>query len=398
MRAWEYLGQLSQLPPRGSATPGERQAAVWLQDRLQELGYDVELQSFMSPRHTLYVGPAIVSGALIVALMLAKTWPAVAAVIAILCFVPLIGEMLGVGPNFNLILPKSSSQNVFARPQEAAGGAGAGGSAQSAESAQCVDVIVVAHYDTQWGSWLFAPSFRPLLQPFFMLTYVALALGLVAVIVSWAAPTAVVTRVLTLIAIGLLVLTGGFLLLACMTGRAVPGANDNGSGVAVALAVAAKWAGGRDDNMRLSFLFTGSEEVGLRGMHHFMKHARLNDKTLFINLDNVGGGRLRYLLGEGMLGYQPYDEGLLAVARRVAEQYDEEIRPLKNLLLPTDALVPAKAGYAAITFLATNEDESIPHYHWHTDTFANADEYTVDQTERYVNEYLHALAERAGVA
>lgn len=394
MTAWEYLAQIASLPVRGSATEGERHAALWLQEQLSALGYEAQLQSFRSPRHTLYVGPAVVSAVLIGALLLAQRWPAVAFVIGLLSFVPLIGEMIGAGPNFDLILPKRSSQNVIARRPGRGEPSGGGGSGDAGP----VDIVLVAHYDTQWGSWLFAPAFRPFLQPFFIVTYVALVIALVAIGFHLFAPSAAATAVLTQIAIPLLIVVGGFLSLACLTGRAVPGANDNGSGVAVALAVAEKWAQEENDKVRLSFVFTGCEEVGLRGMHAFVKHTPLRKNTMFINIDNVGGGRLRYLLGEGMLAYERYDEGLLAIARRVAEEHDGDVLPLKNLLLPTDALVAAKAGFPAITFLATNDDETIPHYHWHTDTYENAEKSTVDQTEQFVTAYLQAIVERVDKA
>lgn len=384
MTAWKFLQKLSELPLRGSATQGERTAALWLQEQLESFGYDVQLQPFTSPRHTLYVGPAFVSGVLFVSLFLAKRWPALAFAMSALSFVPLVGEMLGAGPNFDLILPKKPSQNVIARRP------------QDQEKSDATEIVVVAHYDTQWGSWLFAPSFRPFLRPFFIVTYIALLSALITVGLYWVAPDASIVGGLMSLSLTLLLLTSGFLLLSLWKGRPVPGANDNGSGVAVCLATARKWVQQDQPRLRLTFLFTGCEEVGLRGMHAFVKHTPLAENTMFVNIDNVGGGRLRYLLGEGMVAYARYDKELVALARRVAEQFDEEVSPLKNLLLPTDALVAAKAGFAAITFLATNEDETIPNYHWHTDTFDNADKYTVEQTERFVDEYLHAIAKRVG--
>lgn len=411
MRAWEHLRDLSQLPIRGSGSEGERQAAAWLQERLAGLGYDVEVESFRMPLHTLYNGPAVVAVLLLAAVALGAKWPGVALFLAVASFVPLAGELLGAGRiNFDLVLPKRSSQNVYATAPKEADGFGGRGAADESDadgveatgaypaSTKVRDIVVVAHYDTQWGTWLFAPPFRPFLQPYFYAVYGSFVLALVAVVLRWAAPASSWTGGITAVAVVLLLLTVGFLQASYRTGRAVPGANDNGSGVAVALALAEEWAKRRDPGVRISFLFTGAEEVGLRGMHHFMKgiHRRdLAPDAAFVNLDNVGGGRLRYLLGEGMLGYQHYDADLVALARRIASEHDDEVLPLKNLLLPTDALAPAKAGYPVITFLATEADESIPHYHWHTDTFENASRQTVDQTERFLTRYIDALAEGA---
>lgn len=415
MRSWKYLEQLAQLPARGSATEGERTAAYWLQEQLEALGYEVELQPFRSPRHTLYIGPTAVIVALLIALSLSTSMPFVAVLLGAAALAPLVGEMLGTSLNFNVFLPKSGSQNVIARPRRDEGG-----------SRPAPSVVVVAHYDTQWGSWLFAPGFRRLLQPFFMVTYAGLVLAFVAVLLRWLLPGAEWVDAMATVARVLLIVTGAFLFGSWLTGRPVPGANDNGSGVAVTLALAERWMAEREAGRMMArttagttgstttrtaagmtgsttainpmFLFTGCEEVGLRGMHRFMEDADLAPDTVFINLDNVGGGRLRYFLGEGMLAYQHYDKDLVALAHDLAGRYDNEVTPLKNWLLPTDGLLPAKAGFPAISFLAIGDDDWIPHYHWHTDTLDNADRSVVELTERFVWDYLTAIGERSNAA
>lgn len=391
MKSWKYLEQLAKLPARGSATEGERIAARWLQEQLEALGFDVELQPFRSPRHTLYIGPTVVIVVLLIALWLSASMPVVAVLLGAAALVPLVGEMLGTSLNFNVFLPKSGSQNVIARPRRHEG-----------TLHPAPNVVVVAHYDTQWGSWLFAPGFRRLLQPFFMVTYAGLVLAFAAVLLRWIVPGAGWVDAMAMVAGVLLVVTGAFLFGSWLTGRPVPGANDNGSGVAVTLALADRWmaetAAGGAPAVHPMFLFTGCEEVGLRGMHRFMEDADLAPDTVFINLDNVGGGRLRYFLGEGMLAYQPYDKDLVALAQDLARRYEGEVTPLKNWLLPTDGLLPAKAGFPAISFLAMADDDWIPHYHWHTDTLDNAERRVVELTERFVWDYLTAIGERSNAA
>lgn len=388
MRSWKYLEQLARLPARGSATEGERTAARWLHEQLQALGYHVETQPFQSPRHTLYLGPTIVIVVLLGTLWLSQALPALAAFLAAAAFVPLVGEMLGAGVNFNLLLPKSPSQNVIARP--ARGGSGGEDAAP--------DVVVVAHYDTQWGSWLFAPGFRRFLQPFFIVTYAGLVLAFVAIVFRWVLPQAVWTDTMASVAAVILVVSGVFLFGSWLTGRPVPGANDNGSGVAVALALADRWMEQAnlhgDRAITPWFVFTGCEEVGLRGMHRFLADATLERDTIFINLDNVGGGRLRYFLGEGMLAYQKYDAELIDLAAAISQRHGGRVKPLKNWLLPTDGLLPAKAGFKAISFLAIGDDQMIPNYHWHSDTIDNVDRDVVEFTEQFVWELLEETGGR----
>ena len=97
--AWQYLQALCALPPRGSASEGERRAAEWLHQRLAEMGYRVDQQAFRSPRHTLYLGPLVVIAILLAAEWLSVRWPAVAAPLSWLALVPLVGELVGAtGP------------------------------------------------------------------------------------------------------------------------------------------------------------------------------------------------------------------------------------------------------------------------------------------------------------
>jgi len=381
MGAWHYLEGLCRLGPRGSATEGERQAAQWIAARLEELGYDVEIQPFMSPRHTLYLGPAAVMAGMLVARNLAAWSAPLAVAVMILLLVPLVGEMLGARVNFDLILPKRPSQNVVAR--ETGGRPG-------------VPVVVSAHYDTQRGSWLFAPWFRPWLRPFFVSVYAALAVVPLGTLLAWAFPGAGWMNGAARIAAVWLAAALVFLFLSWATGRYVEGANDNGSGVAVALALAERWKAEPIPGLAPIFVFTGCEESGLRGMRRFLATADLPPGTAFLNLDNVGGGRLHYLLGEGMLVYRRYDADLVATARAVAQEFGDEIRPLPNLLLPTDALVAAAAGYPAVTLLAAGENGAIPNYHWHSDVLANADRRVVELAETYAWRLLVAIGRRAG--
>src|SRR5690606_41873913 len=91
-----------------------------------------------------------------------------------------------------------------------------------------------------------------------------------------------------------------------------------------------------------------------------------------------------------------YDADLVATARAVAQEFGDEIRPLPNLLLPTDALVAAAAGYPAVTLLAAGENGAIPNYHSHSDVLANADRRVVELAETYAWRLLVAIGRRAG--
>ncbi|HEY8415157.1 MAG TPA: M20/M25/M40 family metallo-hydrolase [Thermaerobacter sp.] len=395
---WRDLTELSRLPHRGSGTREEARAARWLAARLQELGYEVEIQEFRTPRHTLYLGPAWIGLALaalaVTARNLAGGGTALAAAAALVALLPLLGEVLfwpyGWPINLTPLLPRARSQNVLARPGPSRAG--------NDIAAPRLHLFLVAHYDTQWGSWLFAPRFLPFTRSFFTLGYagfvaVPLLLVLRAAGVAGASPA--------LLAAGILdAAVAGFLLLCWLTGRPVNGANDNGSGVAVALELARRLHARPLPGAEVTVVFTGAEEVGMRGMATFVAHplfrralARGRDRVVVINLDNVGRGRLHYLTGEGLVVPVAYDRRLVCLAARVAAALPTgRLTPGPRPLLPTDALLPAARKIPAITFLATGPDGRIPHYHWHSDRLEQVDRRHLEEVADTVWAFLQALA------
>lgn len=184
-----------------------------------------------------------------------------------------------------------------------------------------------------------------------------------------------------------------FLLLCRLTGGYINGANDNGTGVALLLALAERFGRHPLPGADLVFLLTGAEEVGNRGMKAFIRSNRLDRATTrFINLDNLGGGTLHYLTGEGMLRVQPYGTELLALAGRMAADMPGRVRARGNLLLPTDGLIPALAGYEVISFLAFGERGELPDYHWYTDTPERVDQELLSFAESFIGEYVQRVA------
>lgn len=410
MSAWESLADLtSRFEHRSSTTAHERAAARWLAQRLSNLGYQVREHPFRAPKETLYTGPPLVGAAIFLMAWLLERlphpwgWLALAGALASL--VPLMGELLGTGPNLDLILPLRPSQSVEAiRPAE--------GEARRT-------LVITAHYDTQRASLLFAPWFRPLVRPFLTLAYgailglpVTMLLSLVAPGLTWVGP---VRRVL----LGLLVVTMGFLLACKLSARDINGANDNGSGTAVALALAERMAaqgpegvaplpGGRGGpipvpgDTEVRFLFTGCEEVGLRGMAAWMKGPgrELKPGTVFVNLDNLGGGLLRYMAAEGMLIPFPADRNLLRLAAQVADELRAEtgrevLSPWESLhYLPTDGLIPLRKGFPAITFIGRDEEGQIPNYHWVSDTLARLEPAHIGEVEEVLARFVGRLLEQ----
>jgi hypothetical protein len=238
-------------------------------------------------------------------------------------------------------------------------------------------VFVTAHYDTQRGSFLFHPKFVDRLPLFFNVCYGSVFVAVAAVaanVARFAAAGYILWAALILCSCA-----GAVFLAAEITGRYTPGANDNGTGAALALWLACEYArrpGEFPADCDLRFLFTGSEEAGCRGMKAFLKsHSRQLDprRVRFVNLDNLGTGMLTYLSGEGMLFYRRAGADLLGIARAMRQSAARPVQEHANLLLPTDALPPSALGFEAISFLGKDAAGRMGNYHWHTDTFANVD-------------------------
>lgn len=380
-RAWHYLQGLCRHQHRGSATPQEAAAATEISQWLHAMGYQVETERFRAPRDTLYLGPALVAGAFVVAAVIGVAYPWAGLLLCTLFLIPLLGEMLGsTRIDFDLILPRYPSQNLVIR--------------RAAQGARARTLVISAHYDTQRASYLFHPAFSRWLQPFFYLVYAGLILVPVGIGLNWFASGpagSILLRVLIWVVGGCAL----FLLLCKLTGRHINGANDNGTGAGLLLALAERYVQSPMPDTDLVFLLTGSEEVGTRGMKHFVQTTALDRATTrFINLDNLGGGQLHYLTGEGMLRYSAYGADLLREVEHLAVDYAGRVSPRRNLLLPTDGLIPTLAGYQTITFLAFRGDGSLPDYHWYTDRPERIDRELLAFAEEFLVAYLERLARR----
>jgi Zn-dependent M28 family amino/carboxypeptidase len=161
--------------------------------------------------------------------------------------------------------------------------------------------------------------------------------------------------------------------LGVIGGAMYPGADDNASGVAVALAVARRLRQQTaQPAMRVVFVFTGLEEQGLRGARTYVTNATLPlaEIRAVINLDMVGRelfGQPALLAAVGL----PEDEELFEHATAAAASAGVTLSPLRAAMVTlvkqdhrSDDWVFRDAGISAV-HLSSGIDE---HYHQPTDT------------------------------
>lgn len=361
MRIKRFIGELCIFKNRASSSLNERKAAEHIYQIMRSIGLVVKIDSFKSQQRMTWELVAIMSFFLIEAVLYFS-------IPALSLMVGLIGIVLFWGyftTRFKPLAPlfrHSTSNNVVGR---------------FVTSNAPYKVIFTAHHDTARSGPLWNPktvaNFRfNFLAGFFVL----IALQIIALLKLLSIKTAVFE--FAAIVIGIYVLGHILVLLySGLKGELVQGASDNASGVAAMLDLAVRLKELSFPEIEFWFVSTGSEEVGAVGMAHFMKmYAEdISQKsTYFINLDNLGSGRLHYFIGEGMLNFYGFSRDLIAAAKKASRMKSfNDITPAKYRLAYTDAIVPTSKGFQSILLLASDERGLIPHWHWPTDVIENVD-------------------------
>jgi hypothetical protein len=177
--------------------------------------------------------------------------------------------------------------------------------------------------------------------------------------------------------------------------KAVPGANDNLTGVAVLVALAERIKDIR--GLRVILLSAGAEETlqeGIRGFaaRHFDELDP--DRTWFLNIDSVGSPELTLLEGEGPFKIREYTEDTKELIARCAEREGIHLRRNMRAHTSTDGVVPLRAGYPTATLVSINEFKSISNYHWPTDVPDNVNLDTVEDALRLADVVVRELGRR----
>ncbi|GAA2586917.1 M28 family peptidase [Actinomadura fulvescens] len=177
--------------------------------------------------------------------------------------------------------------------------------------------------------------------------------------------------------------------------KAVPGANDNLSGVAVLIALAESLARRPVPGLRVLLFSAGAEESlqeGVRGFAHHYFPGLARESTWFLNLDTVGSGRLVLLDGEGPLRIETYDTAFGDMIARCAVEQDIEIRRGPRSRTSTDAVVPHRHGYPTACLVSVDDQKLIPHYHLPTDLPEHVDYRCVADAAQLAEAVARALA------
>jgi len=366
--ALEHVRYLAnQIGGRGSCTLQERQAGEYAAEQMRALGLEeVNSQAFRAIPSTYWpyalslatagTGPALIL------LLGGYDMLVLAAILSLLGTWGMLAETEFAPSWTRWILPRAESQNITG--------------VVPAQVEPRKRAVLCAHIDTHrtpvfYSSETWYSSFNFLVS----LAFLSMAFGAVFFsLAAWQGWSRVGLPSLVILLIQ--VASAGLCIHADFTAF-TPGANDNASGVGVALALARRLVQEPLQYTDVQIAITGCEEVGDYGMNAYLDAhaAKLGPDTLYIILDEVGLGTTKYLTKDGLLlKYRTHPQAL-ALARQVRSQ-NPDLRLMEGEgVAYTDALPATRRGLIALTVCSTPEPGSTVVSHWHqlSDTVENVD-------------------------
>ena len=373
---------------RDSAGPGERAAAAWAQGRLVAAGAREAAVEHYRGRATNSWSFAAHSLAGLAALRLGG----------------LRGGALALGAAASL--ERDASGRWPWRRRWLGGGTGAGAvGVVPSRGEQRATVVLVAHLDAArtglaWHPALAAPAAArrersrradPVMAP--------QAAGLLAAALAAPLPRRSAPR--RVLAAAAVLLNGAAVALNLDIARSptVPGANDDATGVAVALDLARALAADPLEHTRVVIALVGSEESGMGGFHAFLESrgAELDPaRTLVIGLDTLGCGTPITAWGEGAVLTHRYREADLALADEGAALAGEPPPQRWRIGGWTDPLLALTRGIPALSLLSIGPGGAYTHYHVPSDLPEHVDWDCLCACARIAAGTLRAVDRRAG--
>ena len=382
---------------RAPGTDAERRAARHLVSRLRRIGREAGVEATtVRPRfaltHLIHCLMAIAGG--LVATGDSDVARVAGTAVVLVAAVSAFGDLTGSFHLVRRLTGKRASQNVVSREELDKPGT----------------LVLVAHYDAARSGSIFREAalrrrarigrllhrqigpFEPLFWSI-MVVLICCALRLSGIDGVALSAVQFVPTVVLIVAVPLLA--------DIMLSAIVPGAGDNASGVATVLRLADRY-GEELESFDVWVLLTGAQESMQLGMSAFLKrHRRELDRssTVFVCVDDVGRGRLRYSTKEGYLLAYPYHPDLVAICHQLRDEDAEEgyygVEPITSRIA-TDATRARVAGYPAIAIGATNEFGFPPHYHQPTDTPDSIESEALDRAYEFCSELIELIDERIG--
>jgi len=373
---------------RPPCSPGEREAAEWLAERLRAAGADeVSLEdapSWGTFPPTVTTLAALGAASAVLSLRGHRFLGAIGSLKAGL---GLADEVLN-GPRFfrRMMRPEKTTVNVVGK----VGDLGAPHT-----------LVVLAHHDAAQTGFLFDqtavrtfherfPTVIPKIKtqpPQWWGAFAGPILGLVGALSGrrGIAKAGLVVNFGTVVAVG-----------DMWRSETVPGANDNLTACAAEVALAEMLRDHPLPGLQVWLVSAGAEETLQDGIRGFMeRHTQELDpkSTSFLCLDTVASPRLMMLEGEGPMWMEDYDSGLRDTVARVADREGLALERGFRARASTDAIIPTRHGYPTANLSSVNDYHNLSNYHLPSDTAENVNYETVAEAAKVAYSLAAELAE-----
>jgi hypothetical protein len=336
------LDGILDLGRRAPGSDAERRTALYLQQRLETLGRSAEVEP-LAVYASWPLAYAILAAAAVAASVLSIYVPLAGAALALAAALLTFLDAGMLVPTVRRLLGRRASQNVISWAGSDKPGA----------------LVLVAHYDAGRAGLAHSDRSarrkaaisglvrRPIggLQPLFWAQLGVLACTLLRLVGLDGTAVSVVQFVPTLALIAAVALLLDIALAGTRAGE-----NDNASGCVLVLRLTERYGGESLRNFDLHVLFTGAQKAGAAGMRAFLRRHRDRlrpDTTVFLNIDEVGSGAVRYARREGALLTLRSHPQLVSLADQIAED-DQSAEPIVSRSA-SDASAATAAGFPAVT-------------------------------------------------
>ena len=378
---------------RVPGSDAERRAARHLAGRLESLGREADTEAVDAwPRwpltYALHTLAAIIGG------VVAASAPVVGAAIVLVAVILTFLDAAGILLTTRRLLGRRASQNVVSREDGDKPGT----------------LVFVAHLDTGRGGIAFSPLLaerasvlsRRIRRRIGALDLLLLPM-LVVLVCSILRVAGLEGDLLTAIQFvpTVILIVALALLVEVAISPPVPGANDNASGAATVLRLAERY-GDELEHFDVWVVFTGAGEALGQGMRSFLRRHRKgldDERTVFVNVDEVGTGTVRYTRREGPVFTVRSHVQLLELCDDIAED-DEEANAFAARRLvergASDGYVVRAKGLPAITVSCRNALDYTPQHHQPDDTPDQIEEESLERAYGFCCELVERLDAEIG--
>jgi hypothetical protein len=375
---------------RGAGSPGEREAAEWIAQRLRDEGLEPEVTDH--PCHGGYWWPlGLATGAAALA-GFGRRRRALATI---------VGATAAAAVWDDLTLWKHWTRRVCGRRKRTWNVV-----AQAGDHHAVQTLVVVAHHDAAHSGAIFDPRLPEAIHrraPWF---FERLHTSPPLMWLVFGGPVLVAAGGLTgsrrARGLGTLLALGSAAAFADIGARrVVPGANDNLTGVATVLALARLLRERPVQGLRVLLVSTGAEEALEEGMQGFARDwwpKLAPETTRVLVVDTVGSTRLTLPEREGMLRFFAYDDELKDTVEQAARGVGVEVGRGLNFSFSSDAGIGVRDGYRSAMLGSIDHRKSPANYHWPTDHADNVAYDTVVDAARAVDATVRAIAAQSSAS